>query len=175
MPYKFPCKEGPWDRQRPLRISLLVVVRSFTLEDNFDIPYRKTVAYPKLGTLVIYYPRDHDAATDIGWWKVFILGQQGTNRPKWVHPGTLGTIHGQVGVHGDGQHLAFQPRRSLDMVTMSCHSMGEDRAPSWYDKQHCGYCAACIQRMAAYPSFRQHLSQAVELLEEMECLTLVRP
>ena len=168
MPYAFPCNEGPWEDSRPRGISLLIVSRRFRFEDNTDTYWRSSVAYPAIGTLVLYFPGEHDVEADRGWWNVHILGQ-GEHSLKWVHPGILAKIRGSIYVEGDGLRNSWPAACNR----MSCHLMGEKRAPADSELDHVGYCEACLTRMARFSSFFRHLQEAVHLLETTDVLTLV--
>lgn len=168
MPYVLPCSDGPWEDIRPRGISLLIVSRTFRIEDNTDTIWRSSVAYPEIGTLVLYFPGEHDEEADHGWWKVHILRETEHN-VQWVHPGILARIRGNIYVEGDGLRNAWPaaPNR------MCCHLMGEKRKPADSELVHVGYCEACLRRMARFSSFFRHLHEAVRLLETTDVLTLV--
>ena len=175
MPYVLPVDPafedpGPWDHFRPSHPSLLIVRRSFTQEQNPDMVWRMTVSYVAIGTVVLYFPDEHDGEEDCGWWKVHILGQGFRHsEAEWLHPGILAKINGRILVKGDDQPHAWP----ATFDRMSCHKMGEREKPSREELRHTGYCEACIRRMARFPSFIQHLLQAIRLLEKTDGLTLV--
>ena len=132
--------------------------------------WRMTVSYVAIGTVVRYLPDEHDGEEDCGWWKVHILGQGFRHsEAEWLHPGILAKINGRILVEGDDQPHAWP----ATFDRMSCHKMGERENPSREELRHTGYCEACIRRMVRFPSFIQHLLQAIRLLEKTDGLTLV--
>ena len=175
MPYTLQCATGPWEMSRPVNPALFVVRRSFTHSDNTDIAYKFTVAYLEIGALVLYMPSDRDDIADSGWWRVRILSKgkwfcgqaERYCAAEWVHPGILAAVTGTIHVKGDGQYSAWPATSDR----LSCHGMGTKPSPE--DKQHSGFCAACIRRMAGNLSFMVHLEQAVRLLENTKTLMCV--
>ena len=155
MPYALPCSDGPWEMLRPRSPSLFIVRRLFTLDDNSDVQYRGEVAYPPIGTLVLYLPVERNEIEDRELWKVRLMafGCGRSSEAEWVHPGILAAIEGAIQIQADDQSCAWP----ATFDRMSCHNMGSAYKPSWEERQHSGHCEACIRRIAEDSSFFRHV------------------
>ena len=118
----------------------------------------------------MYQPSDA-RKTDVGWWKVSVIASANVRRTctGYVHPGTLAHITGEVWAYGNAMNNGsnqswWNTEENMMEGYLSCHCMGEVRAPEKEECEHTGWCRCCQERMASKDTYRATFVRAISQL-----------